>query len=290
MSSSTQAREARTRSDRCPGVLRPWVAEDGALVRVRLVGGHLSTASLRSLLDLAAIYGDGSLHLTKRANVQLRGLPLQQGSLPPEVVRAFERAGLLPSHSHELVRNIMVSPGSGVAGGRADLYRVAEDLDRELCANPTLAGLPGRFLFVLDDGRGDLVSRTCDLGLVVVDDRSAQVRLGSTGWGPVVRLHEAAGALIGVAHTFARVRGLGVTAAWHVDELEDELEHLASPRDPRVPSPTGPLPFGDGPAGTHLEVPDGHLTPYAAEALLDSARAVVVTPWHGVLLLREEMQ
>lgn len=287
---STTAPRARVRRDLCPGVLRPWIADDGALVRLRLVGGRLPRASLGSLLDVAATYGDSEIHLTTRANLQLRAMPSEDGALPRSVVHAIAATGLMPSPSHELVRNLMLSPASGLSGGRADLRPVVDELDRRLCADPALAELPGRFLFVLDDGRGDLVDRSCDLGLVALDEQTGQVRLGSAGWGPVVTLDEAPHVLVGLARLFLRVRGDGPTAPWHVDELDDELDHLAVPRDPRLPTPTGPVPFGEGPAGRHLEVPGGRLVPSLAEELLDTGCDLVVTPWHGILLCRREIR
>ncbi|MGL5860247.1 MAG: hypothetical protein ACRCY9_03195, partial [Phycicoccus sp.] len=158
---------------------RPWPATDGLLVRLRLVGGAVSHRSLRALLGVAERFGDGRLHVTSRANLQLRGLPERpRGALPPEVRAALQETGLLPSPTHELVRNILGSPQTGLAGGRADLRPVAAHLDTLLCANPGLAGLPGRFLFVLDDGRGDLLDREADLGLVALDDVTAQLRVG----------------------------------------------------------------------------------------------------------------
>ncbi|MBV9830577.1 MAG: nitrite reductase [Marmoricola sp.] len=264
-------------------MLRPWLADDGALVRVRLVGGRLPTSSLGRLLEVAATYGDGDVHLTKRANLQLRAMPHDEGDLPTHVINAIAATGLLPWPSHELVRNVMLSPASGLDGGLADLRPVADELDRRLCAEPALADLPGRFLFVLDDGRGDLVARSCDLGLVALDPHHAQVRLGSMGWGPVVPIDEAAHALVGLARLFLRLRGDGPAAPWHVDELDDELDHLATTRDPRVPGPVGPMPYGDTTAWTHLEVPGGRLTAQLARDLLDSEDDLVVTPWHGVL-------
>ena len=222
----------RTRGDRCPGVFRPWPAEDGALVRLRLVGGRVLADSLAALSRVAAAYGDGDLHLTGRANLQLRALPATDGALAPEVVDAIAATGLLPSPAHELVRNVMVSPQTGLAGGRADLRPVAAELDALLCATPELARLPGRFLFVLDDGRGDLVDRSLDLGLVALDAETAQLRMGSRAWGPVVPLTEAAPALSGLARAFLRVRGDGADAPWHVDELPAEPD--ASARDPRT--------------------------------------------------------
>src|SRR3712207_6025549 len=113
----------RGRADRCPGVLRPWIAEDGALLRVRLIGGRVGRGQLAGLVRLAREYADGNLRLTSRANLQLRGVPVP---VPPSLIEGIAALGLLPSPTHELVRNVMVSPLTGRIGGRADLRHVAE--------------------------------------------------------------------------------------------------------------------------------------------------------------------
>jgi len=275
----SHASRPRSRRDRCPGVLRPWLADDGALVRVRLIGGRLPSAALAALSGVAQQYGDGDLHVTGRANLQLRGLPHEAGRLPEHVVAAVESTGLLPSRSHELARNVMVSPSTGLVGGRTDLRPVAAELDRLVCETPHLAALPGRFLFVLDDGRGDLVDRPPDLGLVAVDDSSAQLRIGSTGWGETVPIREAAAALVVLASRFLGLRGESARAAWHVDEVGIPLA-AARPRDPRTDVHQDPLPYGPD----HVAAPEGVLAPGLVARLTASAHDLVVTPWRGVLL------
>ena len=275
----------RTRTDRCPGVWRPWPADDGALVRLRLVGGRLPAPALTRLVEVAQTYGDGDVHLTARANVQLRALPSRSDDLAPEVVRALRGTGLVPSRSHELVRNVMVSPFSGLglppSRDRADVRPVAADLDRLLCADPVLAGLPGRFLFVLDDGSGDLLDREADLGLVALDATTAQLRVGGQ-WGAVVPLDRAPAALVALARDFLRVRGDGPAAAWHVAELTEPLAAPA-PADPRLPGRSDPPAYGVGGGVEHVAVPDGVLGPEQALALAARGGELVVTPWHGVV-------
>ena len=279
--------QVRRRRDRCPGVLRPWPADDGALVRIRLVGGRLQAAALSRLAAVAGRFGDGDVHLTGRANLQLRALPASDGALPSDVVDAIEATGLLPSRSHELARNVMVSPQTGLAGGRADLRPVAAELDRLLCAEPRLARLPGRFLFTLDDGCGDLAGRDTDLGLVAVDGDSAQLRIGSAGWGPVVPLAAAAEAMVATAREFLDARGDGDHAAWHVDELPAPWGPFVE-RDPRTLVDSPPLPHGRVPGGEHVAAPDGVLGPdLVAELTRDAERDLVVTPWRGVLVPEE---
>lgn len=272
----------RTRADRCPGVLRPWPADDGLLVRLRLVGGRISATSLLRLLSVAERYADGRAHPTARANLQVRRLPDRAGALPEEVVAAIAATGLLPSRTHELVRNVMVSPATGVTGGRVDLRPVAAALDRGLCASPPLARLPGRFLMVLDDGRGDLLGRPCDLGLVALDAGTAQLRVGD-GWGAVIPVAAAAATLCALAEEFVVRRGAGEAAVWHVRELAVPLAP-PQPPDPRLPAPSRALPYGQVDGGRHVRVAETGLDGATADDLLDGAEEVVVTPWHGILV------
>ena len=283
----------RHHADRCPGVLRPWIADDGALVRIRLIGGAISSQALADLALVAGDYADGHLYLTKRANIQLRGIKHVDGSVPEEFVDAITAAGLLPSPSHELVRNIMVSPLSGRIGGQADLRQVAYRLDELLCDDPAFANLAGRFLFVLDDGRGDLVDRSLDLGVMAVDAGAAQIRVGPQHWGDVVELDAVPEVLLDLARRFLEVRGEGDDALWHVEELPGggaDLLGLHHARDLRtqvasLPAPYGVIALDDGRRVEHVEIPEGDLThDLAVQVLARAGRDVVVTPWRSLLL------
>jgi precorrin-3B synthase len=286
---------ARQRADRCPGLTRPWIAADGALVRIRLVGGALSTVALAQLAEASREYGDGDLHLTGRANLQVRGVRHLDGAVPDGLVDAVRRAGLLPSDAHDLVRNVMVSPLAGRIGGLADLRPVARELDRLLVEDPACADLAGRFLFVLDDGRGDLVGRTADLAAVAVDARTVQLRAGTDQWGEVVTLAEAARGLHALTRRFLELRGEGPTAAWHVDELDGPLLPVRNDKHRGLPSEgaercveslaAGWHQQDDGRFVAHLPAPDGRLTPQLLDEVLATAGdEVVVTPWRSVLL------
>lgn len=284
---------SRAKADRCPGVLRPWIAADGAIVRLRLVGGMTSPSALQALIDIAEDHADGTVLLTKRTNLQLRGIAHDDGSVPAALVDALTAAGFLPSPTHELVRNIMVSPLTGRLGRLADLRPVALELDRQLCAEPELARLAGRFLFVLDDGRGDVGHRSLDLGVTAVDTGTAQLRIGSRHWGPVVPLDAVPGALVEHARRFLEAAGSGPTAPWHVDELSGhgaELLDAATERDPRTHVRSLPLPYGmiaqdDGAVAEHIAIPDGLLNGGLVDVLAgQGASEIIVTPWRSLVL------
>jgi precorrin-3B synthase len=276
----------------CPGALRPWQADDGLLVRIRLLGGRLPTRALKRLHEVSQQHADGRIFLTRRANLQLRGLSGDGRQLTTAALAAIESTGLLPSRTHELMRNVLVSPQTGLAGGRADLRSVATQLDELLCADAKLGGLPGRFLFTLDDGRGDLLDRVTgvgkhgtDLGCVALGDGVVQLRVGNH-WGAVTPVGDAAGRLVELASQFLDARGTGANAPWHIRELTRPL-HAPALADPRLPAAAPPLAYGTVPGGSHVPAAAGVLTRQLVQSLLDHAAHVahvVVTPWRGILV------
>nr|MDT0667615.1 precorrin-3B synthase [Micromonospora sp. DSM 115978] len=90
------------------------------LARVRVPGGRLAARQAVALAAAASDYGDGHLELTSRANLQVRGI--EPGHVAAFAARLTD-AGLLPSPTHEKIRNIVASPLSG--RGPAGLCDVA---------------------------------------------------------------------------------------------------------------------------------------------------------------------
>ncbi|TFE34924.1 nitrite reductase [Frankia sp. B2] len=205
--------------DACPGVLTTHPAADGALARLRLPGGRLTAAAAKTLAGCAREFADGHLELTSRANVQLRGLA---DGTAEELAARVSAVGLLPSTTHERVRNIVGSPlsGRGEAGCR-DIAPVVAELDRRLCADPALAALPGRLLFAVDDGSGDLAGLPADLALRALP--SGEMLLAVAGATRALRLpvHVAVPALLAAARAFIEARAAAGTAAtaWRIAEL-----------------------------------------------------------------------
>jgi sulfite reductase beta subunit-like hemoprotein len=151
---------ARTRDrDACPGALQLHQAADGALARVRLPGGVISPAQLAALAHAATRFGSPAMELTSRGNIQLRAIT--DTAAVAEIAAA---AGLLPSQTHERVRNLVASPLSGRLGGRTDIRGLVTELDEAIQSEPALAHLPGRFMFGVDDGRGDISGLAAEAG------------------------------------------------------------------------------------------------------------------------------
>lgn len=132
-------------------MLRLHDAADGQLARIRVPGSRVDARGLEGLAAVGRL-GNGLIELTSRASVQIRGLREPAAARCAEVLAA---AGLLPSHSHERVRNILASPVAGRhPASLAHTDDVVAQLDDRLCADGELAALSGRFLFAVDDGAG----------------------------------------------------------------------------------------------------------------------------------------
>lgn len=266
---------------------------------MRVPGGVLSVRQLEVLRQAALELGDGRLELTSRGNVQVRGMTPDG---PQELSQRLYDAGLLPSITHERVRNILASPLSGLDHeSRYDVLPVAAAVDRALCSRPELAELPGRFLFALDDGRGDLVSAQADVLVRAVDDHEAILSLGG-GFGARVGWADAAEVMVGAAEAFLAERTAQGSQAWRVAELEDGTDRIlgrlgldanseaASAVAGVDHSGASAVPAGvhgqaDGTSALVVTVPLGSLAPEQADVLQQVAAGQVrITPWRSVVL------
>jgi precorrin-3B synthase len=276
---------ARTRDDdACPSALQAYQAADGALVRVRLPGGAITAAQLNALAQAAARFGNATLELTARGSLQLRGIE-DVGA----VADAVAAADLLPSPTHERVRNIAASPLSGRAGGLIDVRPWVTELDRALQADAELAGLPGRFWFSLDDGRGDVSGLHADAGVEVTGDGSVALLLAGIDTGVRLSSDAAVTALVTIAQRFQQIR----QKHWRINELDDPSVLLAGyePTAPagRVAPPTGAAPVGwieqdDSRIALGAAVPLGVLPARSAEFLAAVGAPIIITPWRSVVV------
>ncbi len=290
---------SRDRGDACPGALRLHAADDGALARIRVPGGVLGLRQAEALADAARHLGDGDLHLTSRGNVQLRGL---RDSCGAELAGLLDSVGLLPSHAHDRVRNIVASPLSGLDGGdKRDVRPWLESLDTALCTSEAVRELSGRFLFALDDGRGDVAALGADVTVRAATD-GALLGLGSAGDGWLVSADGAARAALSAAEAFLDVARQNGVQVWRVDELGIERDTLARAVRRRLSAAgiacveasqdaahaEGPRP---GVIGSALSVhaPLGRVTTAQwRELIRAAARAqggeLRVTPWRGIVV------
>ncbi|MGW5868585.1 precorrin-3B synthase [Streptomyces sp. NPDC055239] len=295
---------ARDRGDSCPGTLRLHRADDGALARVRVPGGLLSVGQADVLRDLAERLGDGELHLTSRGNVQLRGLRADRGS---ELACLLGESGLLPSERHERVRNVVASPLSGLDGlGERDIRPWLSALDELLCASDRATALSGRFLFALDDGRGDVAALGGDVTLTARGEDEALLRIGPARDAVLIAAAQAPRAALVAAETF--LEQAPDAGAWRVTDLPggvgpllDAVLHRLREAGFRVTPTTGPLPQDavgpaigvvPGPpdkAALSIGLPLGSVSAPSWQTLTDTAREhgsgeLRLTPWRGVVV------
>ena len=129
----------------CPGALRPMPSGDGLIARVRPWCGAFTLIQARGLAEIAQRLGNGHIDLTRRANLQVRGL--REEGIPALHV-ALDRLGLLdPDPETEAARNVMVGPLAD-----AEVRAVAERLCRALACDRRVAALPAKFGWLVDGG------------------------------------------------------------------------------------------------------------------------------------------
>lgn len=247
-------------------------------------GGMITAGQLESLAETAEQFGAGGLELTGRGNVQVRGITDTSA-----VADAVAEAGLLPSPTHERVRNIVASPLSGRLGGVVDVRPWVKDLDHAIQAAPDLTRLPGRFLFSVDDGSADVSGLAADVGIHAVDRDTVALLMAGRDTGIRLTPDAAIGALVTLACRFAETRG----NAWRISEL-DNRDSLLTGFTPTGASgetfaplsrpPVGWIEQDDGKVALGAAVPLGVLSVRQAQFVAAIDAPVVITPWRSLLV------
>ncbi len=294
----------------CPGALRPMESGDGLIVRLRIMGGALPPALARALAQCADNYGNGLIDLSARANLQLRGVT--QATLP-ELQARLDALGLLDTDPDaEAVRNILVSPLAGLdPSALLDISPQIHALDERLCSDHGFHLLPGKFLFLIDDGgRLPLAPEAADIAFMA--------RPGNAG--PFFAIH-LAGALAGrcaidempeiaarLAYAFLQLRGEGETTMRMADLIRrigvEMIARAASLGETSLPD----MPKGIGNAQRHeprrlgliplgrffalgLGIAFGRLNAKVLHMLADEAEAaggaLRLSPWRAIFLVAE---
>ncbi|MFE2542602.1 precorrin-3B synthase [Actinacidiphila glaucinigra] len=295
------ATAGRGRDDACPGALRLHAADDGALARIRIPGGLLTIRQAEAPATAADRLGDGRIDLTSRGNLQVRGL--RDPGAGTELAALLGEAGLLPSWAHERARNLLASPLAGLDGrGNGELRGWIREADALLCASPAAAGLSGRFLFALDDGRGDTAALGADVTLIALPGAAtAELRLAGR---PVARVPAADAPrwAVRAAETFLTLAAERGARAWRIADIDPDGAAIAArlraegapPAGPSAATAGGPPPLGlvPHPGGTtcalSVGVRLGRLTTGAWRLLARIAGTgtgeLRITPWRGVVL------
>jgi precorrin-3B synthase len=154
---------------------------DGWIVRVRPGVRTLSAADVRRLASSAKAYGNGQLELTRRANLQIRGVTIEAlPALQTELVRlGLAEAG----PEEERSASLLVNPLSDLDADCAALGPLALEIERVLRIAESPGGLPAKFSLLLDGGGCvlDGVSADIRVDLRTTDQNVAYLSVGDRG-------------------------------------------------------------------------------------------------------------
>lgn len=128
----------------CPGAYRPMMSGDGLVVRVRPRHARLTRGQVLGLCALAARFGNGTIDLTNRANLQIRGVAEADHAALIDGLGALHLLDADPALEGR--RNILVQP-FWQPGDLTDRLTTAL-----IAALPGLPDLPAKVGFAVDTG------------------------------------------------------------------------------------------------------------------------------------------
>lgn len=259
----------------CPDAWRPMHSGDGWLVRVRPPLGRLSRDQVFGLCRAASRFGAGTLQLTNRANLQIRGV---REAYWPALMDALIGLGLVAAEAEqERRRNWLVAP-DWRAGDPT--HCIAKLLTERAAALPEL---PGKVGFAIDAGPAPVLAEA-PADFRIETTRTGRLLLradGRTRGTPLDSAEQAVDALIDLAHWFVQSGGARAgRMARHYPPLPAWAPPQASPAEP-----AGPLRLGRHPLGAVHGLAFGQIEAETLMAAMQAggAHAVRVTPWRRLL-------
>ena len=256
----------------CPGALRPMESGDGLVVRIRPRAARFTAHQLAGIAEAALRHGNGTLELTARANLQLRGVT--QASHGP-LLHDLAALDLLDQDpAVEGRRNVVLSPWRPDAD-----VALALQLYKSIAEGPDL---PGKFGFAIDLGPQPVLIGT-----------SADIRLERSASGMILRADGAQGGALVTSDT--AIPEAMRMARWFVEtggmtegrgRMAPHLGRQSLPFDTsHLPLPPAPeaLP-GETPQGALIAFEFGILQAEVLAQIANIAPEMRMTPWRMVFL------
>ncbi|MCU4186277.1 nitrite/sulfite reductase [Acidiferrimicrobium sp. IK] len=262
----------------CPSVAHVLDRIDGGLARVRFPGGRVPAAQLRAVADAASRFGNGTIEITNRANLQLRGVRPEAGA---DLAAALMAAGASHGREGDLRRNVVSGPLAGLDPTEiADTRPLVAAIVARLAGDPSLDALSPKAGVVVDGGgRWHLGGRRDDVVVTALTAERFAIRAGAGL--PAGGVTVAAGRVPGAVHQ-ALLATVGTR-----DGGGRRLADAPLPPGSHEAVTVGPL--GTGPAWVGGMPPLGRMSAATAEAVARIAERwgdgeVRLTPWRGVVL------
>lgn len=254
----------------CPDAWRPMMSGDGLLVRVKPKLARLTRQQVLALCEAAGTWGNGLVDMTRRANLQIRGVA--EAGWPALLQRLIAQGLVDADAAIEARRNVLVAPDWRVGD---DSHRIVSELLVRLREFPEL---PGKTGFVVDAGPVRmLAAEPGDFRIERGEAGGLILRAQGRRCGVAVSRDREVDGLIALARWFAESGGVSAgRMERHRAELPSKLAGTCQP----APS-AAPIMPGTHALGAAYGMPFGQVDVRTLVAA--SAPALRITPWRVLL-------
>jgi precorrin-3B synthase len=194
---------------------------DGYLVRLRFSCGIVSAEQAHAIAALAQHYGNGLIDLTRRANLQIRGVAEERiAALQAELLAANLIA---EDAAGDATSNVIASPLAGRdRDALVDIMPLVRELEQRLAADPHARDLPAKFCITIDDGgRFSLRDVRADIAFEAHQHNRFAVGIGGKSAG-FVAADEVADTAIALMSAFKTLRPVNGVPPRRMRDLIDE--------------------------------------------------------------------